>query len=312
MQFSKALLPLLATSLLVACGGGGGGGGGGFAGGGIAGAEAALARVDPVYAVEPTLPDPSDEVGDSLNAGDGASGIAVRWNFLQPGARFVPIKLSLNADRTVLTLNIDGQVFVLDSTAEPEEFGGPDAYGGRYGVELSEVGLGTTTPSVGLMHTFNDGLFTFERSTSLTSFTSIDGRYGIATPLDRLPSSATYEGKLNLIAIIEGFEAPAVGGLNSDFEMMVDFSGNTISGSATGDLTLAGPGSPIEVAGDISGAENDGGLAATIMFADGDTNLVSVTLAGQTYGWDAEDVSGAAIGTYLPTGDTMVGIWERW
>lgn len=307
--FALTALPLV----LSACGGGGGGGGGTLGGGGTPSASLGeVYRAEPTgsllfdpFAVDQAMRDNPEFTASNTQGATGVMAMATQYG----GAPVLrDVRLSLSEDRTTLTLQIQGVgTFNLD---EDGGLVGPSDTGGDYGV----FGTGQF---VSLFHFGDTGDIDYSDGRNLINRVLGDGIYGLETPLDRLPSSASpvaYDGTFEMLGVPQSFSSPVGFATDGTFTMLLDFSDGSIGGTTSGTITYLNGSSLAQdsgATGTVTGTIAGNGVAGTFSLI-GANSSASHTYEGNLYGWDAGDIGGGVIGTVTgPSGSsTGYGAFE--
>ena len=215
---------------------------------------------------------------------------------LDGSPEFWSVKIRTNADASILYLSVNGGAEVaLDDT-------GAGAYGTNPPFDEPLVGYIGTGNSAWLQYTKING-FIYDNG---------EGVIGIETPTARLPGApANYTGDVVLFSYNDTLTRDDIVGVNGTFDMDVDFANQTIAGTTGGDINISLNGGGIvnyAATGTITGSTAENGLLGTMTFdsAGGDA---TVTFAGKTYGWDAQEIGGAAIGSINAVGEGTIPIY---
>ncbi|NNJ68672.1 MAG: hypothetical protein HKP54_11620 [Boseongicola sp.] len=292
MRISHTFLASSGLLALAACGGGGGavGGFGGNASGVINGYA-------PVYATAPDDIDPTDEMDESVEGGPGATGIMAVATSFDASPEFASVKVRTNNDGSILYLSINGG----------SEVALDEIPGGAYGSNppMSE-------PLVSYIGVFNSAWFQYTKING-ASFDSGDGVIGIETPTIRLPTGGpvNYTGDVTLFSYNDTLKRDDIVGVNGTFDMNVDFDTQSITGTTGGDINISVNGGGLNsyaATGTVSGSTDGNGLIGSMTFDSAGGNA-SLTFAGKTYGWNADEIGGALIGSISGTGAGALPIY---
>ena len=299
LQLFLAIIALLA---LAACGGGGGGAGAGGFGGGASNAL----NYTPIYRTEASGSIPVDilaldnslrNLGDST--GHGATGVMAMGTQFSPNVSMNGFRVRLSNDRQTLTLSISGQPdIVLTADGTPSQFTGSwgDFFNGPY---------------VTLTHTNgHSGKMTFQNINIGPPYSGTfgGGVYGLETPIGQLPDTpadytGTFEGTSQLQALAAGNQSLVSG----TFDMTVDFDTGLVDGTTAGSISVLGASVNVTDSGAtglINGSTIGNGFTGSWTL-NGSTYALDADFAGKTYGWEAEDIGGALVGTVTGGGDSL-------
>ncbi len=282
MRYFPTFLALSALLILAACGGGGIGGFG-------SNASAIVNSYTPVYATAPDDIDPTDEMDESVEGGPGATGIMAVATSFDSTPEFRTVKIRTNADGSILYLSVNGGAEI----ALDEMLSG--AYGSN--PPMSE-------PLVSYIGVFNSAWLTYSKING-TSFDTGDGVIGIETPTANLPMGGpvNYTGDVTLFSYNDTVTRDDIVGVNGTFDMDVNFDSQTITGTTGGDINVSANGGGLNsyaATGTIAGSTSGNGLVGTMTFDSAGGNA-SLTFAGKTYGWAADEIGGALIGSISGT-----------
>lgn len=291
MRIAQTFLALSVLLLLAACGGGGGGGFG-------TNASAVLAGYSPVYATAPDDINPADEMDESVEGGPGATGVMAVATMFDGSPAFHAVKIRALADGSKLYISIDGGAEIeLDETPS-----------GAYGTNPP-----TSEPLVSYVGSGNSAWLQYTKLNNYI-YDNGEGVVGIETPVTNLPDiPAKYTGDVTLFSYNDTMTRDDIVSVFGTFDMDIDFNNNTITGTTGGTINTAinaGAGQSALSTGTISGSTAGNGLVGTMTF-NSSLGDATVTFAGKTYGWSAEEIGGAAIGTITNTGDGTIPIYGQ-
>lgn len=298
-----AKISLMTTSLLAlaACGGGGGGGG-------ISGSASGALNYAPIYRTEATGSIPIDiqaldkslrNLGEST--GHGATGIMSTGQQFTRNVDITGFTVKLSGDRETLTLSRPGEAnIVLAADTTPDQFGGSwGNFSDGYHVSLNHAASGH----------FGKMVFKYTKigSSSVTNIYG-EGIYGLETPLAQLPSGdANYSGDFVGLAQLQALASGSQAMVDGTFDMTVNFDSGSVTGSTLGDISVLNPSFNVtdaDATGTISGSTSGNGFTGNWTL-NGATYAMNAGFAGKTYGWNAEDVGGALVGTITGGGENL-------
>ena len=301
MQRKTGFLAIAAGLALTACGGGGGGFGGGN--GGVPGASLGeVYRTAPtgsliidIDAIDQALRGNPDFSASTAQGATGVMATATQFNSQAPQLR--DVRLSLNADRSILTVQVEGW-----PTAQLPVDGSASKYSGTWGEFFGGI-------FVSLSHLEDTGTIDYTDSRNVMAVVSGDGFYGLETPLDRLPTSSTpvnYSGSFETIGHQSGFSVPAGWSTDGTFTMALNFDTGSIGGTTAGRI-FYWDGSTLQqdngATGTVSGVIVGNGIGGTFTLV-GSASSATHTYEGNLYGWDATEIGGGVVGSVSGPGGT--------